>query len=93
MKKSESQARIVKKKEVSKELISKLYFSRTQDCYLKKYAAHTDYITELGELMGKVNKKKIMKIIEEVKQTNNVFRKYLEKKDISRLRIEDIQEF
>lgn len=90
MKSSEQGARPPKKREPSKEIISKLYFSRTQDGYLKKYGKDDHYVQELAELMSKVCKKKLAKILEEVKQTNKVFRKYLEKKNIIKLRIEDV---
>jgi hypothetical protein len=90
MKRSEQGIKPTKKKEPSKELISKLYFSRTQDSYLKKYGNDDHYIQELSELMSKVGKKKLFKILEEVKQSNKVFRKYLEKKNISKLKIEDV---
>ena len=43
--------------------------------------------------MSKISKKKFSKIIEEVKQVNNVFKKYLEKKNITRVRIDDVIEF
>ena len=93
MKKGELITKVSKRKEASKELISKLYFSRTQEGYLKKYGNDTQYIHELGDLLTKICKKKINRIMEEVKQNNPVFRKYLEKKQISKLRIEDVIEF
>lgn len=43
--------------------------------------------------MNKICKKKLGRIIEEVKQNNTVFRKYLENKHISKLKIEDVIEF
>ena len=78
---------------MSKELVSKLYFSRTQECYLKKYSNHTNYISQLADLMSKSNKKKLLTMTEEVKQVNNVFKKYCEKRNITRLKIDDVVEF
>lgn len=43
--------------------------------------------------MSKTCKKKLNKIIEEVKQNNVGFRKYLEKKHIQKLAVEDIISF
>lgn len=40
--------------------------------------------------MAKICKKKQAKILEEVKQNNQVFKKYLEKKHIVKLKIEDV---
>ena len=44
-------------------------------------------------MMGKVSKKKLVKIVEDVKQVNNVFKKYLDKKGITRLRVDDVVDF
>ena len=70
-----------------------MYFTRTQESYLKKCAIQSNYLSEMSELMSKISKKKFSKIIEEVKQVNNVFKKYLEKKNITRVRIDDVIEF
>ena len=57
------------------------------------YGNSQDYVQELGELMAKTCKKKLIKIIEKVKQNNLGFKKYLEKKHIQKLAIEDVSSF
>lgn len=44
-------------------------------------------------LMPKMSRKKLNKIVEEVKENNFVFQKYLEKERIARLTVEDVNNF
>lgn len=93
MQKCAAKAKESKAKDMSKELMSKLYFSRTQENYFKLYGNSHNYVQELAELMAKACKKKLARIVEEVKQHNLGFRKYLEKKRIQKLTIEDVHLF
>jgi len=76
-----------------KEMISKLYFSRTKENYLKMYGKGSNYVVELIELMGKVSSKKLNRIVEEAKTSNPGFRNYLQSKKIVRLCGEDVVNF
>jgi hypothetical protein len=57
------------------------------------YGNSQNYVQDLVELMTKTCKKKLNRIIEEVKQNNLGFRKYLEKKHIQKLSVEDVISF
>lgn len=91
--KSKEKSKETQTPQAVKDLMSKLYFSRTQENYLKIYGNDNSYMHELTDLMGKANKKKLNRIIEEVKMVNTGFRKYLEKKRINRLSPEDVIEY
>jgi hypothetical protein len=71
--------------EILQDMISKLFFSRTQESYFKMYGTDTQYLVPLENLINKVDKKKLQKIVEEVKSSNHGFAKYLEKNRIVRL--------
>jgi hypothetical protein len=47
-----------------KDLISKLYFSRTQENYIKIYGNGGQYKEELTKLIPKISRKKLNKLVE-----------------------------
>ena len=78
---------------LTKQLISKIYYSRSQEGYLKRFGTNKTYAQELAEEMGRVDKKRLAKIVEEVSAVNDIFHRYLLHRGLTRLRPEDVVEF
>lgn len=49
---------------LTKQLISKIYYSRSQENYLKRFGTTKTYAQELAEEMGRSDKKRLSKIVE-----------------------------
>lgn len=69
------------------------YYSKTQANFFKAYGQQNEFISKLNDLLNAVDKRKVVKLIEEVKIGNLSFKKYLHQKKIIHLKIEDVIAF
>ena len=54
-----------------------MYYSKNQSNFFKAYDNKKDFLNRFNELLDSLERKKIEKIIEDVKTSNKTFKKYL----------------
>ena len=69
------------------------YYSRTQANFFKAYAKQIEFVNRLNTLMNGIEKRKLIKVTEEVKNCNKAFQKYLNERRIVHIKIEDVIAF
>ena len=69
------------------------YYSKTQTNFFKAYARQIEFVNRLNTLMNGIEKRKLIKVTDEVKTCNKAFRKYLNERRIVHIKIEDVIAF
>lgn len=69
------------------------YFHRCKSHYQKLYGTDSGYSHTLLKLLPQIDKRRLNKMVEDVKEVNPFFSSYLEGKQISRLKEEDVEQF